>query len=371
MKRLYWFASTTLMTIVIAAALTPVATNTAAATGTQPTRTLAVRELRSGTRTVSKTTTFGVTPKRGTASFSTHTGPSALSGLKLMNYYPAYHGWSRMWFEWYPATIQSDFARMSGMGANAVRLILPTDVFGYPAPSSLMLERLSYVIQLADAAGLKVQLTLFENWSAYSDVSGSEQWAARILDPYKGDPRIAFVEIKNELNPYNSTAMAWARTMIPYVRAHSGLPVAASNAGDLPWFNDFVSALNASRPDIFSYHFYGDPSNAAATFYWVKRIAAPTQVFIGETGLSTGTTADGPSDPSLEQSQDSFFHAVDAATLSQGLPAAAPWIMWDFAPGTLCTCAPDSQYHYGLLRLDGSEKPAFATVKTFFTTGVA
>jgi len=276
-----------------------------------------------------------------------------------------------MWFEWDPTTLRNDFARMSDMGANAVRLILPTDVFGYPTASSLMLDRLSTVIDMASAAGLKVQLTLFENWSSFADVSGSQKWATQILSPFKADPRIVLVEIKNELNPYDSAAMTWARTMIPFVRSLTDAPVAVSGAGDLPWFTDLVKALDATRPDVFSYHFYGDPSNAAATFYWAKRIAAPTTVFIGEAGYSTGTSGDTASDPSLEQSQDGFFRAVEAATVSQGLPAAAPWTLWDFAPGTLCTCAPGKEYHFGLLRLDGSEKPAYATVRTFFTTGKA
>ena len=300
----------------------------------------------------------------------------SLAGLQLMNYYPARHGWSRMWFEWDPTTLKSDFARIAGMGANAVRLVLPVDVFGYPTPSATMTGRLAAVIQMASDAGLKVQLTLFDNWSAFDDMAGSEQWASSVLTPLKGDHRIVFVELKNELNPYSSSAMAWARTMIPFVRSRSGLPVAVSGAGDLPWFSDLVKALAATRPDVFSYHYYPDPSKAtsywaaASTFYWAKRIASPTPVFIGEAGFST-TATDGSSDPSLEQTQNDFFHAVDAATLSQGLPAAAPWTLWDFAPGTLCTCAPAKEYHYGLLRLDGSEKPAFATVRTFFATGRA
>ena len=297
---------------------------------------------------------------------------SRLAGLKLVNYYPAYHGWSRMWFEWDPAAIQADFTRMSAMGANGVRLILPVDVIGYPVPASTMVARLADAISMAAGSGLRVQITLFANWSSYSDLTTSESWAKSILSPYKADPRIVFVEIMNEINPRDATAMEWARNMLPFVRSVSGLPVAVSGqVGDMNTFAALVQALDTARPDIFSYHFYSsDPTIANGSFYWAKRIAAPTPVFVGETGMSTGLSGTDPSDPSMEHDQDVFFRAVEAASRYVGLPAPAPWIWQDFAPGTLCTCAPGTEYHFGLLRLDGSEKPAFVTLRDFFKFGI-
>jgi len=275
-----------------------------------------------------------------------------------------------MWFEWDPATIQTDFNRIAAMGGNGVRLVLQTDVFGYPVPSSTMQGRLSSVITMATNSGLRVQLTLFDNWSSYTDLAGSHQWAKSILDPYRTDPRIVFVEVKNEMNPSDANAMTWAKNMIPYTRSLASLPVAVSAQGDLNSFNALVQALDASRPDVFSYHFFSpDPTIAAGSMYWAKRIAAPTPIFVGETGMATASGPTDPSDPSLERSQDEFFRAVESATRAQGLPAPAPWTLWDFAPGTLCTCAPGTEYHFGLLRLDGSEKPAYATIRDFFKYG--
>ena len=53
---------------------------------------------------------------------------------------------------------------------------------------------------------------------------------------------------------------------------------------------------------------------------------------------------------------------------SLGLPPAAPWILQDFAPGTFDwnRRIPNAQYHLGLLRTDGTEKPAAETVRLAF-----
>src|ERR1700727_2275667 len=47
---------------------------------------------------------------------------AGLSSLKLMNYYPSNAGWTYMWQSWNPAQINSDFAKIAGMSANAVRV---------------------------------------------------------------------------------------------------------------------------------------------------------------------------------------------------------------------------------------------------------
>jgi hypothetical protein len=290
--------------------------------------------------------------------------------LRLMNYYPARHSWGRMWTEWDPGVIRSDLARISAMGANAVRLVLPSDVFGYPTPSPTMLARLSSAVTLASEQGLRVQLTLFDSFSAYNDLAGSRHWASQILRPYRNDPRIAFIEIQNEMDARNAAAMAWARAMIPPVQSFTGRPVAVSareyGAVGLRGFADLIAALKPVRPDIFSYHFYGDPAAAVTVLGWAKKLAAPTPIFVGEAGVSTGDTQTGPVDASKEEAQRHFFVFVEYATRLLGLAPAAPWTLSDFAPGTLSPGSPGSEYRLGLVRLDGSTKPAYVWLSSFF-----
>lgn len=295
---------------------------------------------------------------------------SPLSDLRLVNYYPAHHGWGHMWTQWDPPAIQRDFGQIAAMGANGVRLIVQPAQFGFPDPSAMMLARLTTAVRLAGEQGLRVQLTLFDLAWPYNQLAASARWAAAVLAPFRSDPRIAFIELQNEMDARNPSAMAWARALIPFIRSYAQRPVAVSSfaygAYGIRGFADLVAALSSARPDIFSFHFYGDPSDAKAVFAWAKKLAAPSQLYIGEAGLPTGSTQTGPIIAVKERAQMRFFAYVEKATVELGLPPAAPWTWSDFAPGTLNASSPGAEYRFGLVRLDGSKKPAYGFLRTFF-----
>ena len=68
--------------------------------------------------------------------------------------------------------------------------------------------------------GLHVQFTLFDWWDEYRDVAGSKRWARAVLARYVGDPRVAFVELKNEIDPADAAALAWTRALVPWLRGY-------------------------------------------------------------------------------------------------------------------------------------------------------
>lgn len=319
----------------------------------------------------------------------THTGrptalgaPLPLAALKEMNYFPARNSWRLMWRNWDPATIDADFARIAALHANTVRINIDTYAFGYPTPQPARLGQLAQIVVLAQAHGLRVHLTLFEQWSAFGDLDGSERWARAILDPYAGDPRIAFVDLKNEIDlAGDPAAYAWARQMVPYVRGLAdGIPVTLSFSGKdgASGFQRFLTVLGGTRLDFYDYHFYTTwaPQNAYSTLKQARQMVAPALLFVGETGVSTcacntltpqglpATTA------FMEAYQDHYYRIVAYAARALGLPPPAPWILSDFAPGTLTEPGPGGiENNYGLYRLDGTPKPAAATVSAFFGAG--
>ena len=122
-----------------------------------------------------------------------------LRGLKLINYFPRNHSWRGMWTSWQPRTLAKDFVMIRRLNANAVRITVFPDTFGYPQPTPLMQSRLADLVKIAAHAGLKVQLSIFDQFDDWADVSGSEQWARCLLAPYADDPRIAFIDLHNEL----------------------------------------------------------------------------------------------------------------------------------------------------------------------------
>jgi hypothetical protein len=315
------------------------------------------------------------------ATVSTATVPLAsavvapeLAGLKVMNYYPSNAAWNQMWSKWNAAQITSDFGVIKGLGANTVRLIIQPSAFGWPVPSAAPQAELAQAIAIAHTAGLRVQLTLFDLWGSYSDTAGSDRWADALLAPYKNDPRIAFVELQNEINPQSAAAMTWAIHEIPVVRAAMGtvpLTISTSGAAGVVGLVALKAHLAAAPPDFYDYHYYDRAENAYAVLSAAKAAASPEPLFIGEAGSQTVAT----STTSLAASyaaQSLLFRDVEWSAQRLGLPPAAPWILRDVTPATGTGNAVNNadSYHFGLYTTGGGAKPAASVVRQFFTTGV-
>ena len=297
--------------------------------------------------------------------------PGKVLDLKEVNYYPASDGWTYMWTRFQPTVIGRDFARIRALGANTVRIFIQPSVFGFPTVSPVMASRLSDVIELAAKHSLRVHLTLFDWWSQYTDIDGSKEWVSSLLSQYRDDPRIAVVELQNEIDPQSRAAVAWATTMIPYLS--TVLPgtlrtvLIASVSPEV--FALFTAELKSSPPDFWDYHYYGPAADAYSVLSRIKALAAPRPLFVGETGYSTTAVPGGQA--AQEQAQAAYYRAVFSATAALGLPDPAPWILNDFASGGIPPQSPSvdepAQYGYGLFQLDGTPKPAVAVVRNAFS----
>ena len=114
-------------------------------------------------------------------------------------------------------------------------------------------------------------------------------------------------------------------------------------------------------------HYYGNAADAYATLATARALVAGTPLFVGETGFATDSSygwAHGlqPSPASLQAYQDYYFRVLESATRALELPAAAPWILYDM-PGQGGT---QWGFHMGILRADGTPKPAATTLASAF-----
>jgi endo-1,4-beta-mannosidase len=296
---------------------------------------------------------------------------SMVRDLKEVNYYPAADGWTYMWSRFDPTAIDRDFARIRALEANTVRIFIQPSVFGFPTVRPVMADRLSEVIELAAKHSLRVHLALFDWWSQYTDINGSKEWVSSLLSRYRDDPRIAVVELQNELDPQSREAVAWVTTMLPYLSTVlPGTLRTVSTASVSPEvFALFTDELKNSPPDFWDYHYYGPAADAYSLLSRIKALAAPRPLFVGETGYSTDA---GPGDQlAQEQAQAAYYRAVFAAAAALGLPAPAPWTLNDFSPGGIPPESPaadePAQYGYGLFQLNGTPKPAAAVVRSWFS----
>jgi hypothetical protein len=124
-------------------------------------------------------------------------------------------------------------------------------------------------------------------------------------------------------------------------------------------------------------HYYGPDYLAHASLSGAVGFGAGTPVVVGETGWPT--YAPGLQVPGLARTranalayQSFYLRSVEAATRDLGLPAPAPWTLWDFTRGAIPPGrwrAHRREFHFGLLRTDGSLKPAAGAMRAFLEHG--
>jgi len=294
----------------------------------------------------------------------------AVGDLKEMNYYPAAAGWTYMWSRFDPRVIDRDFARIRALGANTVRIFVQPSVFGFPNVRPIMSNRLSEVIGLAANHSLRIHLTLFDLWSRFSDIQGSQEWISSLLSRYRDDPRIEVVELHNEINPRDRAAVDWVTRMLPYLsNVMPGTMQTVSTPGVPPEaFALLTGELRNSPPTFWDYHYYGPPGRAFSVLSQIKALAAPRPLFVGETGYSTDGTSIDPA--AQEQAQADYYRAVFSAAAALGLPYPAPWTLNDFYPMGIPpgqTADQPVSYGFGLLQLNGVAKPAATVVRMAFS----
>lgn len=302
---------------------------------------------------------------------------SALRSLKLISYFPARSSWQYMWEDFQPRIIDQDLARIAGLHANGVRIIVSTVAFGFPSPHPRDLTELRDVIHMAQQNGLRVQLTLFDGFGDWQAIQASYGWARTVLAPYAGDSEIAFIEVRNEIDTSNSQQMAWCRDVLSYTeKLARGVPVTVSvSNGGAAKLVDLRRQLGTVRPDFWDLHYYGTAEDAYATFAAARAAVQPDLLYIGEFGFSTWpgnvATVHGPStsQEEMDASQASYYASVEAATKALGLPPAAPWTLNDFSRTDTPPQPSPADYFYGLYRLNGSAKPAAGVISEFFGTG--
>ncbi|XVV15332.1 cellulase family glycosylhydrolase [Actinoplanes sp. CA-131856] len=293
---------------------------------------------------------------------------AAVRTANTINYYPSNAGWTYMWTSFDLVRIHADFNKAAALGADSVRAIVFPQTFGFPVPSSTYTNELSTFVDLAEANGLDVKLTLFDWWSGYTDVAGSITWAQTLLAPYANDPRVIAVELKNEIPPNDAAAMNWARQLIPAIRTTAPtmpLTLTVDGASGATGMATLKTQLATTPLDYYDFHFYGASERSLAEIRRAQTAVAPDEVVIGETGLSTLSASEGE--------QGAYLARVFRAAGEAGIGSVAPWTLNDFAQGAIPTnssvSAQPAQYKFGLHRTDGTPKFGASVVDAAWTTG--
>src|SRR5260370_13027682 len=272
-----------------------------------------------------------------------NTGPArtqqvahTIARLRVVNYYPASNGWTKMWTNWQPAVLDRDFARIRALGANAVRVVVFPNTFGWPTVSLTMASRFADMLAIAASKGLGVQVTLFDWWASYNEVAQSRMWLRSLLHTYSSDPEIQFVELKNEVDPSNSSEVEWLRALLPSLRSilpRTPITVSVSGIDDPSRFACLRSELDGAPLDVADIHFYGSEEAAYRWMVAAKRAAGSLPLFIGEIGCPVEGSAGGSE--AAELSQAHWYDVVLSAARTANLSSTAPLTLNTFQTSAL------------------------------------
>uniref|UniRef100_UPI00117BC1A0 cellulase family glycosylhydrolase n=1 Tax=Kineosporia sp. A_224 TaxID=1962180 RepID=UPI00117BC1A0 len=299
--------------------------------------------------------------------------PTALlAGMHLVNYQPATDAWPGLWTNWRPDLLDRDLAAVAALGGNTVRVSVIPDTFGWPAPKPVMTARLAQYVDLAAKHGLRVQLTLFDWFGRTDQVAQSTTWVRAVTAPYRGDSRVAFVELLNEVDPGDARTTAFLQALLPVVRtALPGVPrtVSVSSTAGPDALRRLVTALPGLL-DVADIHYYGEASSAYAWLGRAKAAAGGLPLLVGEAGHSMRYPTDTARGRAHHEAlQAVWFDAVLRAGRDRGVPIGV-WMLTDLAPTAIPGHAEreaPQEYTFGLRRLDGTLRPAAGVVRAWWS----
>jgi len=285
-----------------------------------------------------------------------------------LNYYPATASWRDFWVRFPALEIKSDLITARNMNVNAVRIFLNHDYFDSAQTQGEALIKLNNFLDLCESYNIQVLITLFDlrpnyelsNWA--SDIKHVDVVLSKVAD----HPAILGIDLKNQAdldfeNWGEGRVEAWLTVMARYIQMQ--FPELAVTAG-------WSSADNALRlsdvVDFISYHEYQNPKGFIDRLLSIKSASNGKPVMITE----LGSTIWHP--PFIQK----ITEKTQASRLSQQLEQASQsngifvWTLNDFDHVGSDVVGPlpwrqAQQRHFGLIRNDGSFRPAADIFKSF------
>ncbi|MBI3740774.1 MAG: cellulase family glycosylhydrolase [Chloroflexi bacterium] len=305
--------------------------------------------------------------------------------IRGFNYYPQLHPWKTFNIgEWESAVTERELKLGAGLGANVVRIFVDFNysldnaraqepIVNYFSPMTQYVENLRECVEIAGRMNLKVILTLLDSldFAMYlpQNVWMVEEYLKILAPPFANDPRILCWDLQNE--PDRAIRTVGNNIVIPFFRRVSALvrslaPNHLQTIGmidRLParYFSDFNAWI-----DFFCFHYYDQAENlnALVQFY---RAQTTKPLMLEEFGLATG--GPGPDGAYTEQDQANHYQTVLKTLDDNKMCGSVFWALTDFPIG-LAGNPPiqeDSpENHYGIFRLDYSEKPAGRVIRNFW-----
>jgi len=285
-----------------------------------------------------------------------------------LNYYPASASWADFWKMFPIAEIDADLEKAKTLNVNSLRIFLTHDYFAAADTREDALTKLVAFLDMCESKGLAVLMTLFDlrpdyqlsNWD--SDTAHIDTVLSRVAS----HDALLGIDIKNQADLDfefwgQGRVEAWLTVMARHIQIHYP---------QLPVTTGWSKAESAPRLievfDFVTYHEYENPKRFAARLREVIEAAGDKPVMITELG---STIWHPPFITSmLEKKQASRLDGqLKQASQANGVFV---WTLNDFEHVSRDVVGPlpwrrAQQKHFGLIRNDGTLRPAADILKSF------
>ena len=285
-----------------------------------------------------------------------------------INYYPKSQPWQLFEQELDTLAVAEDLRLIAAKKLNTMRIFIPYAVFGKAAVNTDELERLVAFLDLAHAFEVKVIITLFDFYGNYDlpDWTLTHRHAETIVNSVKDHPALMAWDIKNEpdldfKNRGKQRVLAWLSEMVRQLKTWD--PYHPVTIG---WSNPVAARELQEEVDFISFHYYEDPADFQQAFSALKEVVGDKEILLGEFGYSSYSGIANLYTGS-EEKQAKYYQEMITSINQLQIPALF-WTLHDFEdiPDQVVGKLPwrkARQKYFGLIRMDGSPKPAFALIE--------
>ncbi|GAA4884853.1 cellulase family glycosylhydrolase [Flaviramulus aquimarinus] len=289
---------------------------------------------------------------------------NSISTIKGINYYPQASPWDMFGNKFDTDTISKDFKIIKDSGLNSIRIFVPYDDFGKANVKPEKLNKLTQVLDLAEAERLKVVVTLFDFYGDYSVLNWTlnQHHASIIVSALKNHSALLAWDIKNEPNlDFKSrgkiNVVSWLNHMIDLVKS-----IDQKHPVTIGWSDAESATLLKDKLDIITFHYYENLDTLEKTYQDLKIEIPNKPLAITEFGMSSYKGLWNPF--GNNENDQSNYHKKAQTIFSTNNISFMSWTLYDFAeiPKEVVGRLPwrkRAQERFGFINQNGETKPAF------------
>lgn len=307
--------------------------------------------------------------------------------LKGTNYWRSDRPGVNTWGEWNGPQVWLELQKARELGMNAVRIGLPYDTpmgmdvvwgegcEGRPDRCSeargTLPNHMTQFLQLASEHGMKVLFVLFDWSDSFPELGTAEyrrqvNYLRAIVGPFAEDDRVMGWDLRNEPENYKNwrlqgpaRVVAWTEDIAREVRAIDRRhPLTVGVASYQTMWLDTGGKQLLDIVDFVGFHSYEAGGLSGQIAETKKRTGKP--ILLGEMGWPTGPARlSTPRARYDEATQQFLYQAMIRDVAANDIAGMMQWTLWDHPLGNPNHyIEPTIQAWFGLVRLDGTFKPA-------------